>query len=386
MFTIRCFEDFAVLPPAHRALVDAAAQRSFFHDPDWFGLLLRHVFQHRLRIYAVEDGDTGRVLLVMPLRASHADYAAPGARALGAISHPENYAPVAMLFAPEVHNRDAVLLALFRHLRAGRSEPPVDALRLWPFEDDSATGRMLRRCLLRAGFMVQRYENSFNRYEDTTGLDYDTYFAARSANQRYNVRRRHRALARDGGLELALHRDPGDALDGAVRDYIAVSQGSWKTLGSMVSEDLLELIGLAAAKGCLRLGILRVHGVPAAAQLWIVTGGVAHCARLAYHEDFKQQAVGVVLTNFMIAHVLDQDRAQRIDFGFGEEDYKGGWMKEARDYYGYMAFNPTSRRGLVAGIRNVVGRPLKRSAKWVLRSLRLRAPDAPVIRGRAGRR
>lgn len=379
MYRVRCFDGFAALPPAHRALLDAACRGDFFCNPAWFGHLMLHFYPgaHRVQVYALEQAASGEPLLLMPLRACQIDYSAFGARTLGSISHPENYAPVAMIFSADVPDRERLLIHLLKYLRRGgadSSDLPVDLLRLWPVDTASDDGRILRRALRKAGFWVQVYANSYNRYEDTVGLSYDEYFARRSANLRYSVRRRQRALEKTGQLEMALYKGT-DGLDEAIEDYYAVSLGSWKEAESMVSEDMLALIRLTAANGCMRLGILRVDGVPAAAQFWIVAGGVGHCSRLAYHDDFKQQAVGVVLTNFMISHVLKDDRVNRIDFGYGEEDYKGGWMKEARDYYGFLAFNHATRQGLLHGLKNILGRPVKRLAKAILVMLRLRSPD-----------
>lgn len=388
MYKVRCFDGFAALPQAHRALLDAACRNDYFCSPAWFGHLMLHFYPgaHRVQVYALERAASGEPLLLMPLRVCYIDYSAFGARTLGSISHPENYAPVAMIFSADAPDRERLLIHLLKYMRRGgadSSDLPVDLLRLWPVDTASDDGRMLRRALREAGFWVQVYANSYNRYEDTVGLGYDEYFALRSANLRYSVRRRQRALEKSGQLELALYKG-SDGLDEAIDDYYAVSLGSWKEAESMVSEDMLALIRLTAANGCMRLGILRFNGVPAAAQFWIVAGGVGHCSRLAYHDDFKQQAVGVVLTNFMISHVLEDDHVSRIDFGYGEEDYKGGWMKDARDYYGFLAFNPGTRQGLLHGLKNILGRPIKRLAKAVLVMLRLRPPEtAEPTRGRA---
>ena len=134
----------------------------------------------------------------------------------------------------------------------------------------------------------------------------------------------------------------------------------------MFAMETLQLMFLSAAKGCLRLGILRLDGVPTAVQFWIVTGGTAHCARLAYDEAYKKLAVGVVLTDFMIAHMLNQDRVNRLDYGYGRDEYKRGWMKDARDYYGFIAFNPATWRGRIFALRHIQGRRLKDVVKRTL--------------------
>lgn len=372
MYEIRHFTSFRDLPASYALVLAESRKAGLFFAPGWFAYLLRHVFdeQERFRLYAVEERGTGRPLLLAPLCLAGAGGAA-GMRGAASVSHPENFAEFALAFDPDLQDRRPVLAALFRHLKAGDAaagELPCDIVRLWPVEEGSPLGGLVHAALRDAGFWVQRYLNSYNRFEVTQGSDYATYFANRSANLRYSVRRRQRGLVKAGQVETTLYCEPA-GLDQGVADYFTVALASWKAPPTMVGKDSLELIHLAAEEGCLRLGILRLDGKPVAAQCWIVSGGVAHCARLAYDEACKHLAPGVVLTDFMIAHVVDRDRVARIDFGYGTEDYKGGWMKSARDYFGFMAFNPATRRGLLLALRHILGQPVKRAAKACVRFL-----------------
>ena len=365
-YSVQYFTDFSQLPARYASLIGVCEQAGLFWDAEWFALLMRHVFDDsdQFRIYSVEESAGGRPLLLAPLRCSTSDGAVSGGRVLGSVNYPENYAETALMFAPSVEDKTAVLTALFHHLKKGdaAADPPCDALRLWPVEERSELQQLVGTALNRAGFIVQAYENSYNRFEATAGIDYPTYFAQRSANLRYSVRRRQRALEKSGTLDLVLYTDEDD-LEAALEDYVRVSLASWKSPPTMIGSLVLDLIRLAAKRGCLRLGILRLDGKAAAVQFWIVSKGTAHCARLAYDEAYKQLAVGVVLTNFMIAHVLDQDHVDKIDFGYGTEDYKGGWMQEARNYFGFMAFNPSTRLGLLHGSKHILGQPVKRAIK-----------------------
>jgi len=255
-------------------------------------------------------------------------------------------------------------------------------LRLWPLEVGSELAEVVWQAFRRSGYWVQAYANSYNRYEQTGGMDYEAYFARRSANVRYNVRRRQRNLEKQGALELKIYTEE-DGLDAAIADYVAVSRASWKSLPSMIDAAWLHLIRLTARHGCLRLGILRLDGKAAAAQFWIVTGGIAHCIRLAHDEAYKRLAVGVVLTNHMIVHVLDRDHVDQIDYGYGADEYKGSWMKDARYYAGCMAFNPGTPRGRYFGIKHIIGQPFKRAIKWPLLLLLGRLRRAPKASGSA---
>ncbi|ANE56491.1 GNAT family N-acetyltransferase [Methylomonas sp. DH-1] len=372
MYTIEHYPNFAELPQDCTWLHDCG----FFYRPQWFEILQRSLFADTdtLRIYAVADAGCGRTLLLAVLRHTVLDSAATGADTLAALSHPENFAETPLLFHPAASDRQGLLTALFRHLQAtplGNGRGRCDALRLWPLADGAELEQALVSALQQAGFRCQRYANSYNRYETTAGLDYAAYFAARSANLRYSVRRRQRALEKTGQLKLELYTTP-EQLQQALSDYIAVSMTSWKRPETMFNKEIQDMMRLAAELGCLRLGILRLGEQAAAVQFWLFDRGVAHCVRLAYREEYKHLAVGVVLTNFMIAHALDRDRAASIDFGFGVEDYKGGWMKQARDYYGVMAFNPATAAGNYHAARNILGQRLKRGVKTLLRTAGLR--------------
>ena len=385
-YRIREFHDFSDLPATYRALLDGEIEGlGFFREPEWFDYLMRNFFDDKddFFLVGIEETASGRPLLLAPLRSTTTDYAVRKARLVGSVSDPENYTTTALIFDPAVEEPGPILEALFRHFRSGgRDARPgrVDAIRIWPVERHSRLGDAVYRALRGAGFLIQTYANSFNRFEDTTGLSYEDYFARRSANLRYNVRRRQRALEKMGGLEFALATGPTDVGD-AAKEYASVSHASWKTPGTMLAMQTLRLMRLSARKGCLRLGILRLAGVPVAAQFWIVSGGVAHCIRLAYREDYRKLAVGVVLTNFMIAHVLDHDRVNEIDFGVGRDEYKSGWMKDAREYYGLMAFNPATPLGLSYAFLHIQGRWAKRLIKRGLglagwkRYLRTQTPD-----------
>lgn len=379
-FRVRRFEDLDSLPAAWSGLRRQLAAVGLFGDPAWFELLMRGVFDaaDRWAVYTVEDAASGRPLLLTPLRHGRHDAAARGAWVIGSMSHPENYAEAGFAFDPALDRPEDAAAALFLQLRRG--DPGLggirfDLIRLWPMTDHSELGDILKLALLQAGFRFQVYANSFNRYETTTGLRYDDYFARRSANLRYSARRRRRALEKTGGLALDLVRG-GDGLERAIADYISVAGASWKAPSSMMSEDILMAIRLAATRGALRLGLLRLHGKAVAAQFWIVSAGIAHCARLAYDEAHKAAAPGVVLTDFMIAHLLDVDQVDAIDFGVGAEDYKRGWMKEDRYYFGLLAFNPDTWRGRWHALRHIGGQPVKR---WLVA---VRDTAAPPVKRR----
>lgn len=370
-YRIRYFDSYADLPESYEDLQAEAANQGFFSRREWIEYLIKHFYtgDQTLRLYAVEDAVTGKPLLLAPMRWTQTDAAVQGALTLAAVGHSENYAQACFLIDPSVASKRQVLLkTLFSWIRnpdSGHAPGSADVIRLSPFANRSALGQDVVAALKNAGYIVQIYANSYNQYEECTGLSYQDYLAARSSNQRYNSRRRRRNLEKIGKLEFFMHSSDAntDELLEAIDDYILVSMHSWKSHQSTIHPFILGWMQVAAAQGCLRLGILRLDGKAIAAHFWLFSGGVASMIRVNFDERARKHAPGVVLSNLMIEHLLDVDHAQSLDLGFGGEEYKGRWVGEARGYSGIMAFNPGTVRGFYFGLKHIFGQYIKRKVR-----------------------
>ncbi|MGB1139284.1 MAG: GNAT family N-acetyltransferase [Halioglobus sp.] len=367
-YTIQVYRSYTELPAQYAELVTSHVSRTFFERSEWFEFLLQEIYDddQLMALYALEDAATGRLLMFVPMRYTLVDAAARGANTVATLGHMENYTPACFLVAPGAENqRREMMTELFTFLRqtqGGHTPEKADVVRLWPFEVGSSLGDDVYAALKTAGFLVQRYANSHNTYEDCAGQDFEQYMANRSANHRYNSRRRRRNLEKEGELEFVLVTNSQDrqVYDRAIDDYILVSVHSWKPVGTTVSTPIIGLIHMAAEQGCLRLAILRLDGKPIAAQFWLIAGGVAAMMRPNYHSDYGKLAPGVVLTSFVIEHLLDVDHVESLDFGYGDDEYKSKWVSSYRSYEGLIAFNPTSVFGLLNAAKHILGRKVKR--------------------------
>ena len=372
------FASYQELPEYYADVLEVAASKGFFYEQPWFEFLMSGYYSEdnsEFCLYTVEDLSTHSPLLIMPMRFTRIDGVAYGAKLLSTVGHMENFSLLSVIFSPAVVDKEDKLIilgALFKELRVGSDQlkqPKIDVLRLWPVDIGGELERIVGGALKQAGFLIQRYDNSYNQYEETAGLSYEEYFEERSYNHRFNVRRRKRKLEKKGMLEFCLYSPGSDVelyrrcMDG----YILASVDSWKSPESMISKGILDLIKLTAKLGHLRLGVLFLDGRPMAAQFWIVSAGAGSSIRAAYDETYKKDAPGVVLTGYIMEYLLDVDNVSVVDYGYGDDEYKSKWMKDSRYYGGFMAFNPRTILGLFFGAKHIVGRKVKRILRRITR-------------------
>jgi CelD/BcsL family acetyltransferase involved in cellulose biosynthesis len=149
-----------------------------------------------------------------------------------------------------------------------------------------------------------------------------------------------------------------------LHDYARIYASSWKT-----PEPFPQFIdGLARAcaeAGWLRLGIVYIDEQPAAAQIWIVTGGIATIYKLAYDERYARLSLGTILTAHLMEQVIDADKVHEVDYLTGDDAYKKDWMSDRRERWGIVAFNLRRPWGALAAMRHLSARMVRRAINSV---------------------
>lgn len=342
--------DFLRLPAAQERLFACAAERSFFALPLWYHVLSRHGTDKAIapRLY-LDDRDSPALALVCG-RAS--------ARRLASLStyYSTEHGPI---YAADEPRLAAALAEIARGL--AEEKPGWHRLQLAGLDPADPVYPALIVAFRRAGWAVFPYFDSGTWYEETAGLDFARYLAARPGSLRNTWRRRAARLDAEKRASFGFYEDDG-ALDAAIRDYETIYHASWKE-AEPYPDFTPALIRAAAETGALRLGILKLDGTPAAAQLWLHWRGRSTIYKLSHDRRFDALSPGTVLTMRMIARALERDRPVEINFGRGDDAYKKLWLTKRRERWGLVIVNPRTLGGRALALREraaVVWRRLRR--------------------------
>jgi CelD/BcsL family acetyltransferase involved in cellulose biosynthesis len=340
----KLYHNLADLGPAWEQVL-AGAAGDVFSSRSWFENLAETCLdpgETTLVLAAEQPG--GRTVALLPCRAQ-------GRRARSLTNfYTCSFRPI---LAPDV-DRGLAFAALARAARLAR----LASLNLDSLPADEPGFEALQSAFRAAGFLVSPYFHFVNRYDVVAGRSAAEHLELRPAQLRNTLRRKRKALEREGRLSFELHREPASAEE-AVRAYEAVYAASWKDAEPYPAFTPC-LIRRAAAAGALRLGVARLDGAPAASQLWLVAGGEATIFKLAYDERFKKQSVGTILTAWMFERTLDDEAISTVDFGRNDDPYKREWLPQRRERWGLLALDPRRPAGLAGAIRHMALAPLAR--------------------------
>lgn len=325
------------LPPELAARLSHGAGTPFFRSLEWFQCLVEadvfaatdvRVFHPRERRWA----------LMMRQRADG------GLDSLANFYTPE--------FGASGEAPDAELTALMDALVEHGGHGVVE---LRNVKRGTLAGDALAAACARCRYPVLAAAQHVNRYEPVAGVTAQDYLRARSSRLRNTIRRGRNRLQREHGFEVVLVNGPRPDLERFIHAYEHVYAESWKP-PERHPEFVPRLIRQCAELGLLRLGVLFVGERPVAAQLWILDGGVAHIYKLAHDPRFESYSVGSLLTARMFEQAIDDDRAELIDFGMGDERYKGDWVSHRRTIERLQLVDPRRPRGAARLLRHAAGR------------------------------
>ncbi|WP_275098469.1 GNAT family N-acetyltransferase [Sedimenticola hydrogenitrophicus] len=193
----------------------------------------------------------------------------------------------------------------------------------------------------------------FDNYTlDLSSVDYENYYNQLPSRLRNTIKRKSRKLeASFDGYDFKMINGR-ENIDEAIRNFETVYDRSWKKKEGN-PEFIREFSTRAAEEGWLRLGILRLNGQLAAAQLWYVKDGIASIFKLAHCEEFRQYSVGTLLFHEIIKNLLLHEGITTIDFLIGDDNYKKDWGFKKRERWGIMLINSKSIAGKLLYLRHI---------------------------------
>lgn len=283
-----------------------------------------------------------------------------------------NFSPVVCSETPEI-----LFIALFLHL--ARVEK-ISTLTLSPMNPDSPLFELIHQSLARAGWKgIHRFFCFGNWTHEMASTSYQSYLESRPSRLKSTITRRTRQFLNADRGQLRIVQN-ANVLDGAIEQFIAVYNSSWK-VKEPYPDFIPQLLRLSAQRGWLRLGIATYDNKPVASQIWLVWEGTAYIFKLAYDKNFRTLSPGTVLTAFMMEHVINKDAVSRIDYLSGDDDYKKDWMSVRKERHGIAAYNPWTLRGRTM----LIGHTLKSIVKMLgVRTLPLRYKKYPIDIGKSG--
>lgn len=225
--------------------------------------------------------------------------------------------------------------------------------------------------LRRARLAPLRFDHFGNWHESVSGLSWAEYEASRPGVLRTTIRRKLRRAEKDPATCFQIVTG-ADGLEEAIAAFEFIYARSWKE-PEPFPEFNAGLIRLAAARGALRLAVMRIGGSPVATQLWIVEHGRASVLKLAHDEAHKPASPGTVLAAIVLRRLIDEEKVTEIDYGRGDDPYKRLWTRDRRQRIGLLIVDPLSARGALTLARQAAAA----GARSVRAMRRRRAPEAP---------
>jgi len=217
-------------------------------------------------------------------------------------------------------------------------------LRLDALDPADEAARSFQDGLTSGGLVVERFRHFANWFERIDS--FADYWNGRESRLKATVKRKGAPLLRDGRLVFEMIDLAADWRRGT-QIYEAIYSRSWKPAEAHPHfiAALLEKMG---RRGMARLGVAMIEGVPAAAQIWLVSHDRATIFKLAHDPAFDRQSPGTLLTHWMLRLLHEQDGVREVDFGRGDDGYKRLWLGHCQDRQGVLAANPRTLKGLLA--------------------------------------
>jgi len=170
----------------------------------------------------------------------------------------------------------------------------------------------------------------------------ESFYASLAAPTRQDLKRALRKVSRAGAIEHVFY--PGGLqLDTALRAVEEISREAYqRALGTGFTGGAAQMSQLraAAGHGWLRVHVLLLDGAPAAFEMAMEYSGTYFLYATAYRASLRPVAPGKALLLMLLEHLCERGGVERMDFGFGDADYKRIYCRECVDEVASYVFAP----------------------------------------------
>jgi CelD/BcsL family acetyltransferase involved in cellulose biosynthesis len=249
-------------------------------------------------------------------------------------------------------NRHDVLPEICEYLtRRGR------VLDLAQVASDGAAATRLASALRDAGWSTTQRECGLCPVVDLAGHTWDSYLATRGREHRYGVQRKLRALHKGSEVRFELTATESERLEG-LRVLLDLHERRWREKGGSRSDAFHTpalrafheaFTQLALAEGWLRLFVLRLDGVPAAALYGLRYGATFSFYQSGFDPGLARRGVGVATMALSVAAALAEGAAV-YDLLHGDEEYKFHWANRTRPLVRLGLYPPRPQGRLAAAL------------------------------------
>jgi CelD/BcsL family acetyltransferase involved in cellulose biosynthesis len=222
------------------------------------------------------------------------------------------------------------------------SSPALEIVQFRALDPKSPSFAALRDGFRSANWIVKPFSDFGTWFEETDGLSFRDWLESRAPVVKKTFRLQPK-LAKQHKLDY-MFSDDGADIDELIADYGAIYRNAWQK-SERFPAFIPNLIRLAASLGALRLCILRVDGVPAAAHLLIIWRRRVIGCKIAYDQRFSKLSVGNLVNMIMIDRLLEKDKPIEINYGRGDHEWKRLWLPRRRERWGLLAANPRTLQG-----------------------------------------
>lgn len=356
--TIHTYDAFLTLKDDWDRCCEVDECASIFLTHDWFENFIHEVIddKHRLSIYLLSRDSL--TLAIFPLMETVSRIFGVRARCISFLAN--YYSPIAKpIWGTKVRNeRQEMSRLLVRHLLG--EEICWEIMNLDQRPQEAGDCELLCSALESEGITYTNYLCSSNWYQPTRGMTAEDYEACLPSRVVNTIRRRLKRAEKREPVECRILTSL-DEVTNHIDDYYVVYSQSWKQPEPYPNFHR-RLAKRLAEKEQVLLGVVYFMGQPVAAQIWLLSHGVASILKLCYHRAFKEFSFGTILTHRLISFVIDKKRVVEIDYLAGDDAYKRDWMSERRDRHGIRAFSRSSLKSRFLWMVEMVLKPaLKRA-------------------------